>query len=202
MVQSHVFTGLAEEEEERTMMNEELCDRYKTHGSVGLGKEGSVSGPVFFEDKCCGVQKSFAMFDDPCVLGDEHHYSNRITDKITVPKGDSGLLAKAANLRADIMACFKDKSQGVYIASEDIIASLEKVKVMYLKPAAGGLWTSEVDKAFQNLKPHIRNCLQLPEGMKATIADRTGKVVLKRGTNTIESVWRCVATYFLPFDPF
>ena len=202
-VQAHVFTGLSEEEEEeRTMMNKELHERYKTHGSAGQGTPGSTSGPVFYEDKCCGVKGCFSMFDNPKVNGDEHHYTSRINDKIVVPKGDSGRLAKAANLRADILACFTDKTMGIYIDSEEIIASLEKVKAMYLKPAAGGLWSRDVDQALQNLKPHITNCLQLPAGMKATIADRNGKVVLKRGTNTIESVWRCAYCLFLPSDRF
>jgi hypothetical protein len=105
------------------------------------------------------------------------------------------------------MACFKDGSPGVYVASKDIITSLEKVKEKYLLPQAGGLWSEEVNKAFENLKPHIINCLQLPEGFKPTIADRAGKIVLKRGTNTIESVWRCVyfvctSKYFLTCHRF
>lgn len=200
---SHVFTGLSEEAEERSVQTNELHNRYKNHSNMVLITDddgvvtGMQQGPVFFEDKCCGATSHLnAPLGDwpPGVspLADEYHIVNRIMDAVKCPGDAHDLKMKVVALRTELRSCFSDVpgQPGRYITGQEILQKLEDVRANFLKEGAGGLWTAEVQAAFTNATPHILKCFELPPHIHPSLRDRNGKIVLKRGTNAQEAFWR------------
>lgn len=199
---SHVFTGLSEVAEERSLQTNELYSRYEKHSNMVLktDDEGKVvgmdRGPVFFEDKCCQVtghlNAPLGKWPNVTPLGDEYHVVNRVMDAVKCPADAHDLKVKQVALRNALRGCFSDVvgQPGRYIPGPQIWSKMEAVRLTFLKEEAGGIWTNEVDKAFYNTKPHILKCFDLPSHIRPYLRDRDGKIVLKRGTNAQEAFWR------------
>lgn len=163
------------------------------------GEDGTITlhnAPVFIEDKCCSAAghmlPPIGKWETETPRSDEYHLTSRIMNEVKAPQDSQGAKTKACELRSQIKACFSDipGQPGKYIDSEHIVEKLHVVREIFLKPEAGGLWTAEVEKEFQNTIPHIRSCLQLPSHIKTFLRDRDGRIILKRGTNSMEAGWR------------
>lgn len=198
MCVTHYFTGQAEAAEERAGEGEELLQRYMSHGNMTVqvdstGKQVHVDQPNFAEDKCCTANAHLlpplGNWLNPHIVGDGHHYIKRITDSVKVTTGNITMAAKATEFRTRLAMCFFNVAPGVYAPAEAILERFAAVKQIFQQPEAL-LWTDEVEKAFQLVKPHILNCLHLEPHIRPTLKDRDGKIILSRGTSTTENLWR------------
>ena len=194
---SILFSGLSESKKERIGEAEELLQRYLQHGDMkevtdSAGVKSHVNQPNFAEDKCCSASSHLksAGFLNPRVIADEYHISKRFKDASKVNFGDFTTATNLIEMMKAINKCFFDAEAGVYAKGEDIIARLDQVRAAFSTPESGGVWTAQVDTAFKNAKPHILECLRLEEHIPPTLRDRQGKIVMTRGTNVVENLWR------------
>ena len=198
-VMSYQLTGLAEAHEERAQHLREIHERYLLNGGLIEDRETVKNSQMALKEKCCNVLELYATagWKNIPIKGDEFHYTDRLVTEVKISQHDEGLLAKKNEFRQALKKCFSDKNDqpGVYIDPDTILQNMSEVKELFMQEEAGRIWNKEVEAAYQNLIPHIKNCLALPDHIKPIVYDRNGNYVLKRGTNAAEALWRVLLRY-------
>ena len=80
--------------------------------------------------------------------GDKYHYIDRLMTEVKVSQHDKGMQAKKNEFRQAV--------KNVYIDPSIIEQNLLQVKAIFSHPSAGKIWNDEVERAYQNLLPHLK----------------------------------------------
>ena len=140
---------------------------------------------VFVLDLCCGdkqwLLRGGFKEEEMRVVGDVFHIQKRIYTEADTRH------AQYSHFVGDVRKAFGSSETGVFWDGKKIISKLEEVKERWEKV---GVWQAKTSIAFERQKTHILNCLELPPQFPAYILDRNGRMVLIRGTNKAENMWR------------